>query len=182
MEKTYFLDSENIYLREVRLSDVGAVYYAWMNDPSVNQYLETRFFPRSLQNIEQHVQTLDGKADEVFFAICVKEGDQHIGNIKIGPINWVHRFADISLLIGDKNYWGKGMATEAIQLITDFGFRQLNLHKLKAGCYAKNEGSKKAFLKAGYVVEGTLRQHFFSNGIYQDAYQLGILKDEYNPR
>lgn len=179
MNETYFLESSQIYLREVRLSDVNEDYYSWLNDPNVNQYLETRFIPRSIQNIEQHVSSLDGKADEIFFAICVKEDQKHIGNIKIGPINWIHRFADVSLLIGDKNYWGKGLATEAIELITGFGFRQLNLHKLKAGCYADNSGSKKAFLKVGYTVEGTLKQHFFSNGAYQDAFQLGILSDEF---
>jgi [ribosomal protein S5]-alanine N-acetyltransferase len=176
----YYLEGENIYLREVRFTDVNDEYYAWLNDPSINQYLETRFFPRSFQNIEQFVKQMDGKSDEVFFAICWKENHKHIGNIKLGPINWIHRFGDISLLIGNKDYWGKGIATEAIKLVTDFGFNQLNLHKIKAGCYADNIGSKKAFLKVGFQVEGTLKQHFYSNGVYQDAFLLGIVKNERN--
>ncbi|WP_373515392.1 GNAT family N-acetyltransferase [Persicitalea sp.] len=180
MKNTYFLEGDIIYLREVRLSDVNENYYAWLNDSSVNQYLETRFFPRSLENTEQYVKSMDGNSNEIFFAICTKADDKHIGNIKLGPINWIHQYADIGLLIGDKDYWGKGLATEAIRLATKFGFSTLNLHKLKAGCYADNVGSKKAFLKAGFIVEGTLRQQFFSNGAYQDAYQFGILRDEFN--
>ena len=175
--KTYFLEGENIYLREVRLSDVNNNYYNWLNDSLVNQFLETRFFPRSQQNIEEYVKYMDGKSDEIFFAICTKSDDCHIGNIKIGPINWIHRFADISLLIGDKAYWGKGMATEAIKLISDFGFKKLNLHKLKAGCYVDNKGSEKAFTNVGYSVEGILKQHFFSEGRYVDTTLLGLIND-----
>lgn len=178
--KTYFLENETIYLREVRLSDVNEEYYSWINNPIVNQFLETRFLPRSYKNIEQFVQNMDGKNDEILFAICIKKNDVHIGNIKIGPINWIHRFADISLLIGDKNYWGKGIATEAIKLISSFGFNQLNLHKLKAGCYSENKGSERAFLKAGYFIEGTLKQHFFSKGNYQDTTLLALLSNEAN--
>lgn len=180
MEKVYYIEGIQIYLREVRLSDVNENYYAWLNDSSVNQYLETRFFSSSIHNIEQFVKQMDCKSDEIFFAICDKQNDKHIGNIKLGPINWLHRFGDISLFIGDKNYWGKGVATEAISLVTRFGFNKLYLNKIKAGCYANNLGSKKAFLKAGYIVEGTLRKQVFSNGNYQDSYILGILSDEFN--
>ena len=176
--RTYFLESGLIYLREVRLSDVNETYYNWINDPNINQFLETRFLPRSLQNIEQFVRSMDGKNDEILFAICIKENDIHIGNIKLGPINWIHRFADISLLIGDKNYWGKGIATEAIKLISSFGFNELNLHKLKAGCYVDNKGSEKAFVKAGYFIEGTLKQHFFFKGNYRDTTLLAKLNNE----
>jgi ribosomal-protein-alanine N-acetyltransferase len=177
-KNTYFLESDLIYLREVRVSDVNEQYYNWINDPNINQFLETRFIPRSLDNIEQFVRNMDGKSDEILFAICTKENNTHIGNIKLGPINWIHRFADISLLIGDKNYWGKGIATEAINLISSFGFNELNLHKLKAGCYADNKGSEKAFIKAGFFIEGTLKQHFFSKGTFHDTTLLAKLISE----
>lgn len=174
----YYIEGSQIYLREVRSEDVNEEYYNWLNDSMVNQYLETRFFPRSLKNISEFVKYMDGKSDEILLAICVKENNKHIGNIKLGPINWIHRFGDVSLLIGDKDYWGKGIATEAIKLITKFGFKTLNLHKIKAGCYANNIGSKSAFLKAGYNVEGVLQKHYFWEGSYQDAYLLGICAEE----
>src|SRR3954447_25913603 len=98
-----FLTGPRLCLREVRRSDVNENYYHWLNDPEVTRYLETRYVPRSLENIRAFVEHLDGNRDEVFLAICLKDGDRHIGNIKLGPINWVHRYSDISLLIGEKD-------------------------------------------------------------------------------
>ena len=176
---TPFVKGDRLYLREVRQTDVNEDYYNWLSDPEVNQYLETRFIPNSPQTIAKFVERMDGNPNEILFAICVLESDAHIGNIKIGPINWVHRYADISLLIGNKNYWGKGFATEAIGLITRFGFQELNMNRLKASCYEGNKGSFKAFLKIGYTHEGTMRKHFFSKGQFQDGYQLGMLAEEF---
>lgn len=163
-----------LFLREVRLSDVTERYYGWLNDPLVNQYLETRFVPQSLESIAEFVKRMTGKQDEPFFAICTIDGREHIGNIKIGPINWRHRHADVSLLIGEKQYWGKGYATEAISLVTRFGFEVLNLSKLEAGCYNENEGSARAFEKCGYSREGLLRGHFLFNGRETDCIRLGL--------
>lgn len=177
-----FLEGQNIYLREVRLSDVNESYYNWLNDSEISQFLETRFIPRSLENISNFVKSLDGNTNEVFLAICLKKDNKHIGNIKLGPINWLHRHADISLLIGDKTMWGQGVATEAIYLVTQYGFNILNLNKIKAGCYAENKGSAQAFIKNGYREEGLLKEHFFSNGRYTDAVVLGITHAEWNSR
>lgn len=177
-----FLDGQQIYLREVRLTDVNQNYYNWLNDPEINQFLETRFIPRSLENIAQFVKQMDGNVNEVFLAICLKENHQHVGNIKLGPINWVHRHADVSLLIGDKKIWGRGIATEAIKLISEYAFEILNLHKLKAGCYVENQGSAKAFIKNAYRQEGILKEHFFSQGHYTDALLLGITQAEFLTR
>ena len=82
---------------------------------------------------------------------------KHIGNIKLGPINIHHNCAEIGLIIGDKDSWGKGLASRAISIVTQFGFNQLKLAKLSAGCYENNIGSKKAFEKSGYQVEGFLK-------------------------
>lgn len=177
----HFLEGSGIYLREVRLSDVNENYYQWLNDSEINQFLETRFLPQSIHNIEEFVRSKDGNSNEVLFAICDKISSKHIGNIKVGPINWIHRYADISLLIGDKAFWGKGVATEAIQLVSHFSFNVLNLHKLKAGCYEKNVGSMKAFEKAGFEKEGLLKKLWMLNGTFQDQVLLGLCAEDFHP-
>src|SRR5262249_39270580 len=116
-----------------------------------------------------------GDRDNVFLAIILKEGDRHIGNIKLGPIQWIHRFADIGLLIGEKDCWGRGYATEAIRLVTDYAFCELNLHKLAAGCYDLNQGSIKAFQKVGFIVEGVRKQRFYYRKSYIDEILLGLV-------
>lgn len=170
-----FLTGSRIYLREVRLTDVNESYYKWMNDPEVTQYLESRFYPQSMESISEFVKNQTGDQNNVFLAIILKEGDFHIGNIKIGPINWIHRFAEVGILIGDKTSWGKGYGTEAIGLVVKYAFNILNLHKLTAGCYNSNQGSLKAFQKNGFEVEGVRKKHSFHNGEYIDAILLGLL-------
>lgn len=179
MDYSKFISGKRIYLREVRLSDVTEQYYTWLNDSEINQYLETKFVPRSLENIAGFVKRMDGNEKEPFFAMCLHEDDRHVGNIKIGPINWYHRSADISLFVGDKSLWGKGIATEAIQLVTDFGFQILNLNKIKAGCYGGNLGSAKAFEKCGFLREGFLREQFISHGQKVDMIVMGITATDY---
>jgi len=172
------LKGERIYLREVRTSDVTERYYRWMNDPEVGQYLETRFFPHSHEKIESYIREMGADPNNVFLAIVLKNGDLHIGNIKIGPINWFHRFADISLIIGDKTYWGKGYGTEAIGLVVFYAFNTLNLHKITAGIYANNVGSIKAFKKAGFIEEGLRKKHRFCEGEYVDEVLLGNIRSD----
>lgn len=175
-----FIEGEKIYLREVRESDVTDEYCAWINDPEINQYLETRFYPRSRNDILNFVQKKDANPNEILFAICHKKNDTHIGNIKLGPINWIHRKGDVSLLIGDKNYWGQGIATEAIRLVVEFAFFTINLNKVNAGYYSENKGSVKAFEKCGFKVEGSFEEECFSHGKYINTVRTGLLKKNYS--
>ena len=174
----HFIEGERIYLREVRPSDVNENYYRWMNDPEVTRYLESRFYPNSMGRLREYVTSKMGNRDNVFLAIVLKEGDRHIGNIKLGPINWIHRFADVGILIGEKDCWGKGYGTEAIRLVVDYAFRKLNLHRLTAGVYAINQASVRAFLKAGFTEEGRRKSHTYCDGQYVDGILLGIVRTE----
>ena len=171
-----FLEEKRIYLREVRPADVTETYYRWMNDPDITRYLESRFHPNSIEQLLEYVAGKVGDRDNLFLAIILKEDGRHIGNIKLGPIQWVHRTADIGFLIGEKDCWGKGYATEAIYLIADYAFKGLNLHKLTAGCYDANRGSAKAFIKAGFVLEGVRKGQFYSDGRYVDEQLLGYVR------
>ncbi|MBN1615178.1 MAG: GNAT family N-acetyltransferase [Deltaproteobacteria bacterium] len=179
---TAFMKGKQIFLREVRLSDVDDNYYRWLNDPDVTQYLEIRHIPRSRENIGKYVTAMDGNPDEILLAICLKENGRHIGNIKLGPVNWIHRFAEVSLMIGEKTLWRKGIATEAIFLITRYAFDVLNLNKLRAGCYESNIGSSKAFLKVGFLQEGALKNHWYVNGSYQNEIVLGLCREDFRDR
>jgi [ribosomal protein S5]-alanine N-acetyltransferase len=176
-EYNYFLTGQNIYLREVRISDVTESYYRWMNDPAITQFLESRFYPNSIDSLKEYVKSKQTDSTNVFLAIVIKENHRHIGNIKLGAINRIHRFADVGIIIGEKDCWGKGYASEALTLVTKYAFDTLNLHKLTAGCYEMNQGSVKAFQKVGYYIEGIQKSHFYYQGAYVDAVVLAILKD-----
>lgn len=172
-EKNIKIHSDRIYLREVTLDDVNQTYVNWLNDPEVNQFLETRYETQTLDSVREHVEAMTAKEDELFLAICLKEDNTHIGNIKLGPINPIHKFADVSLLIGEKSYWGKGIATEAISALTNYAFSILKLNKLKSGCYSENQGSARAFLKSGFKPEGRVRKTWIVNDKYQDELLFG---------
>jgi len=178
MSEEKFLEGERIYLREVRPSDVNETYYKWMNAPEVTRFLESRFNPNSIETLREYVEGKLGDRENVFLAIVLKDRDRHIGNIKLGPINWIHRFADIGILIGEQDCWGKGYAGEAIQLMVDYAFGKLNLHKLTAGSYSLNQGSVKAFQKVGFEIEGVRKELFYCDGGYVDHILMGMLKRE----
>ena len=83
----------------------------------------------------------------------------------------------MGLLIGDKSYWGKGYATEAIGLVSSYAFETLNLFKVTAGCYEGNVGSLKAFLKDDFKEEGRLHKQWIS----EDRREDGVLLGKINP-
>jgi len=166
--QSMFLNGKRIYLREVRPTDVNETYYRWMNNSSITDFLESRFIPQSIEKIREYVTSKLGDTENIFLAIVMKEGDRHIGNIKIGPIHWIHRTGDIGIIIGEEDCWGQGYASEAISLLTDYAFKTLNLHKVTAGAYGNNLGSVKAFEKSGFVVEGIKKNHFYFKGAYVD--------------
>lgn len=163
-----FINAENIFLRGMQPEDVDGPYFQWMNDSAITAYLESRFFPQTKKAM---LAFLDGIADgrNLMLAICLKQNGRHIGNIKIGGIDFIHRRGELGLLIGDKNEWGKGYASEAIAAITKFAFNELNLYKVWAGAYVENVGSVKAFEKAGFAREATLPKHFFCQGRFTDS-------------
>ena len=175
----YYLENDRIFLREVRISDVNEKYYSWLNDPEVNRFLETRFIPQSIESIKTYVMEKNSSLNETFFAICLKDDNKHIGNIKLGPINWIHRKADISLFIGEKDLWGQSYASEAISIVVKYAFNELGLNKVKAGAYAVNKASIKAFENCGFKQEGFFIGDVFFDGQEMDSVILGLRVADY---
>lgn len=169
-----------IYLQTINQTDVTEEYVQWLNDPQVNQFLETRFHYQDSHTISTFIANMVANTNEHLFTIRLKLTNKHIGNIKVGAINTHHNIGDVSLFIGDKETWGKGIAKQAIQLISRYSFEQLSLRKLCAGAYEPNIASTMAFLKAGYVRDGIRAEHYTLNEKPCDLVQVCLFSQQVN--
>jgi ribosomal-protein-alanine N-acetyltransferase len=165
--------TERLMLRTLTIADATERYLAWMRDPEATRFLEARLVAHDLGSLREYIASCNEAPASILLGICLADGT-HIGNIKLGPIDAYHQHAAIGLLIGERDLWGKGYATEAIGALTAHAFREIGLEKLYAGCYASNVGSARAFLKAGWTEEGRNRAHWRSAGGREDNIQLGI--------
>jgi len=178
IEKQPTLTGERIYMRGVTELDVDGQYYNWMNDLGVLKFVEARFLENTKENLKETVAVWKDNPNIYFFAILLKENDRHIGNIKLGPIDQNHKFADIGIVIGEKDCWGEGYGKEALNLLTHFAFKELNLHKLTAGCYSNNVASAKLFQKSGFQLEGIRKSHYIFENKYVDAMLFGKINPD----
>lgn len=173
---TKSLKTTRLTLRNLGPGDINERYLKWLKDPDVIRYLEVRFQEQSSASVQSFVESVNNSADSALFGIFLEETGQHIGNIKLGPCNWRHRRGEISLLLGEKTEWGKGYASEAIRAVCSFGFEELALEKLVAGCYESNVASFGAFRKAGFSQEAFLPHYWDADGQRQAQIFLGLTK------
>lgn len=106
--------SHNLFYRLLNPTDVTETYVRWLNDPDINQYLESRHSYHTLDSCQSFVAEMLTNKNQHLFGIFLKSNNTHIGNIKLGFIDPNHHTGQMGLLIGEKQQWGKGFATEAI--------------------------------------------------------------------
>lgn len=161
-------------------------YLKWMNDFDIvktigrNDYL----MPVSHQKLVQYVQGINTETT-MFLAIYYnekgveegKEKNNFVGTLKIYDIDFIHKRASIGILVGEKVFWGKNIATQAIALADEYILNKLHLNKITAGYLASNIGMKKAFEKNGYIQEGELKKHFFDSEVFQDTILVAKFKE-----
>jgi len=158
------LQSERIEIRELQIDDCSDRYVEWLLDPEVNKWLETRWTHQDLESVREFVARIAADEDSLLAAIVLRDGQRHVGNIKIGPIDWVHKRADISYFIGERDVWGTGLASEAIELLTDRALGALGLARVQASLYEPNVAGARALEKAGFQLEGTLQSALHVGG------------------
>lgn len=170
-------EGQKTRLRLLTLDDVHARYVAWLNDPEVSRYLETRFSPQNEETVRAFVGGMVDSPHSYLFAITASDDGVHIGNLKIGPINPNHQYADVSYFIGDRTRWGKGLATDAIKTSVAIAFDRLKLHRVQAGIYEKNVGSARALERAGFHPEGRfVKQLRTVDGAWEDHLWFGCVR------
>ncbi len=182
MKATSTLAGERLTLRALDPADASPGYLRWLHDPAVTQYLEVRFDPpKDLTALRHYIAAVADSDNSILWGIYLRDGDRLVGTIKLSALNRHHERADIGLLIGDRTIWGQGIATEAIRLVVGHAFGALRLKKLCAGLYSANEGSRRAFLKAGFVEEARQSGQWNFNGDRLDQVWLGRSNHDWLP-
>lgn len=171
---------EKVGLREVRRSDVEN-FLKWFNDPEVVQYLG-QYLPMTEVSEEKWYEGLaDRRETNVNFVITALDGDSEvpIGSIGFSGVNNKDHTATFGIVVGDKNYWNRGYGTEAARLMVDYGFGELNLHRINSTVFEFNERSRRMHLRVGFTEEGRQREMIYRKGRYWDLVILGILREEW---
>lgn len=174
------LETERIVLRKVQQDDLDAIH-AFASDSEVTKYtsgLETSQTKQDTQLIIDIVLKRYKENEAARWAIVYKPDNKVIGICGFVDYSSVFRRAEIGYVLC-KNYWGKGIATEAAQVVIDFGFKNLMLNRIEATCDVDNKGSAHVLEKLNMTCEGILRQHLRSKGKFQDRKMYSILKSEW---
>ncbi|SUM37318.1 MULTISPECIES: GNAT family N-acetyltransferase [Mammaliicoccus] len=176
MEKTTIRVTENILLRDAKLSDV-------------EDYLSVPF---DKELLKMYGSSLDHRTEK-----SREKAELWIEEINSNPLEWVIDYEDVfigqvslkleeednkarfAIGIFNPNYWGKRIGTSVTKVILNYGFNTLNLNKIYLRVLDYNERAINSYKKAGFIEEGRDRKGALINNQYHTDIYMGILKDEY---
>lgn len=173
------LSSKRLILRQPTLSDISDIV-KHVNNPKISDATASLPYPYEEKNAVAWVDMASKgfKNKEAYiFGIEHREVGTLIGGIGL-HINAAHRQAELGYWLSEE-YWNQGLMTEAIGRVIDFGFEELNVHKIHAIHFTKNPASGRAMIKNGMVQEGLRRDHVFKANEFRDIVEYGILNPKY---
>ena len=164
-----FIEGYKVNLRPLTSADIGEKWLGWLNNPALLNYRGPKAFPSTLSDIHRYMANQNG---ELRLAVTVK--DEHVGNISLGSINWIHGSAELNILIGESA--GQGHGTDAISALTGHAFGNMGLSRLWAE--SPNPAFGKIMTKLKWIHEGTKREAFLLDGQRVDIHCWGLLARE----
>lgn len=162
-----------VMLSAIALADAPTLF-AWINDREL-AILNAPYRPVHEVTHREWVTGLAMRRDLVAFAIRVKKGRKLIGVCQLTGINPVTRSAELQIRIGHPAARGKGLGLEAVRQLAAFGFRDLNLHRIALHVFATNARAITTYERAGFRLDGTLREAAFIDGRFVDVRVMSLL-------
>lgn len=175
------LPGKQIVLREYFITDAESIH-CWRNDIETTIRMGRKF--REPASLEETTDSLSKIIEQppknaLFYAIAEKESLRYIGGIDLTDIDHIDRNAVLSIVIGKDEDRNKGYATEAINILLQYAFDDIKLHKISLNVYENNIAAIRCYCKCGFQEEGRKRDHSFINNEYFDLIQMGILENEF---
>ncbi|MBZ0217909.1 MAG: GNAT family N-acetyltransferase [Fimbriimonadaceae bacterium] len=174
------LQGDQILLRPLTVKDCTERYLHWLNDPEVNRFSTRKGAVIRRAEMNSYVEQCNQSTTALLLGIFSRDPNTtHIGNILLSEYTSEHRRAEIANLIGDRSFWGKGIAIDANSLLIHFGFQELKIHKFCMGNLRRHRAATFVASRLGYVSEGILKEHLFVDGKFEDVIRFGLFKSEF---
>jgi diamine N-acetyltransferase len=168
----------DVYLRALEPSDVDRTR-RWHNDPELYATLVNPFRYVSHAAEEEWIRHKAAYSQtEIQLAICLKEGERHIGDVHLTEIDWVSRHAWVGIFIGEAQHQSQGYGQQALRLILRHAFGDLGLRRLYLTVLDDNARAIRVYEKCGFRIEGRLRQHAYKCGRFKDLIVMGICEGD----
>lgn len=173
--------TERLLLREFRARDEAAIH-EYASDPEVSRWMDwgpnTPEITRRVLALRLRMQS-QRPPGKIELAIELKAEKKLIGGIRLEIRDQQNRTADFGYVL-HKNYWNRGLATEASRAILELAFAKWRLHRVWATCDQRNHASYRVMEKLGMRREGSYRQDVFQKGEWRNSYLYAILADDWN--
>lgn len=166
---------KQIILRSL-LEEDSEHYFRWINDRQLVNH-NANYKPVSEFEHEKWFNTVNFSQDTKTFSIVENKHFKLIGSCSLRAINHIHRNAELQIRIGEYDFQNKGLGTEAINLLVDFGFNDLNLKRIYLHVFSDNFPAIRAYEKCDFQYEGLLRKAAFINGKYIDINIMSVIND-----
>ncbi|MBG0776960.1 MAG: GNAT family N-acetyltransferase [Desulfovibrionaceae bacterium] len=157
---------------------VTQAYVDWLNDPVVTRYSEQRFARHTPESCRAYLRSFQG-TNNLFLAIVHRDGDTHCGNISVYRDN-NYNTADIGIMIGDRNFWGRSLGLEAWLGACDHLFRTCGVRKVCAGTCVHNKAMRALMRKARMNDDGRKKRHFVFDGEEMDAIYASLFREQWD--
>jgi len=173
------LSGDNIRLTAIKESDFPLIE-EWFNNTGFLRYYDMLpAMPKSRKKLEEMIKGYEDSEERCIYAIRVNETGKIIGVAGFDDIIWSNGVATVFIGIGDDDFLGRGFGKEALKLLLDFGFNELNFYRIQLNVISYNITAISLYESLGFQREGTYREFIYRDGKRYDMYLYGLLRGEW---
>lgn len=159
-----------------------AAFQRWYRDPEIARLTRYRTDPMTPDDIERYFRARVLGGDTLSYAIHQTDGDRLIGSATFSQLDVSNGSVTYHITIGERDCWGRGYGTEATELMLRLAFEELGLHRVALAVFEFNRRAIRSYEKAGFRVEGRLRDTILRGGRHWDEISMSILEHEWRAR
>ena len=177
MKEPVIIQGSNFRLESFSEKYITEEYVNWLKDEEIIKVIISANPNITIEDVRDYCHKMMESKENYFFAIVTNE-NKHIGNLRLGPIDFNARICRYGMMIGDKSYHNRGIGSEVVKLALDFCFEKIGMHKVFLDVLDHNKPAIRIYEKNGFITEGIQHDHVFKDGQFYDMRLMGIINPE----